>query len=159
MNLNYSQNGVCNMNRAIHIILALIFAVTGTVCAETLVEFTYPQDGDTVDMSETVEGASEDIPDGYTLWVVVYPYGVYRYHPQNYLINFMANGDWFAEAIVGSEIDQGLKFNLFAVLADETANREINDYFEQCERDQNWPGLEELPEGAVIYDRVNVMRN
>ena len=143
--------------------LCLLVLGFGTVCCAgaTEVEITSPSDGDTVSMVEDLEGTSKDIPEGDELWIMVYPDGVNRYYPQDKRdlpIIPMANGDWTAKAIIGCETDHGREFKLFAVLANETANAEILEYLDECIENGSWPGLEQLPDGAEIYDYVTVIR-
>lgn len=143
--------------------LSLLVLGLGTVsCAgATEVEITYPADGDTVPMTEDLEGTSEDVPEDAELWIMVYPEGVNRYFPQDkqsFPVIMMANGDWTAQAIIGSPTDGGLEFKLFAVLADESANAEIVEFLIWCDEEGSWPGLEQLPDGAEIYDYVAVVR-
>jgi hypothetical protein len=152
------------MKKYLPISLCFLVLGLGTVCCAgaTEVEITSPADGDTVSMiGEDIEGTSKDIPEGYELWIMVYPDGVNRFYPQDKrdlpLIP-MANGDWTAEAIIGSDPDHGLEFKLYAVLANETANTEILDYLDRSREAGSWDGLEQLPDGAEIYDYVTVIR-
>ncbi|AET65107.1 hypothetical protein Mhar_1749 [Methanothrix harundinacea 6Ac] len=112
-------------------------------------------------IGEDIEGTSKGIPEGYELWITVYPDGVNRHFPQdkrNLPIIMMANGDWTAEAVIGSPPDHDMEFKLYAILADETANAEILEYLDGCIVNESWPGLEQLPDGAEIYDYVTVIR-
>lgn len=146
-------------------LVALSLLVLGlvTVCCAgaTEVEITYPVDGDTVSMTEDLEGTSEDVPEDAELWIMVYPKGVNRYFPQdkqNLPVIMMANGDWTAQAIIGCPTDDGLEFKLFAVLADESANAEVVEFLVDCDKNGSWPGLPQLPDGTEIYDYVTVIR-
>jgi hypothetical protein len=128
----------------------------------TEVKITNPQNGATIPQASIdVEGTSEGVSAGQALWIMVYPHGVNRYYPQDKRdlpIVMMANGDWSGQAIVGSDTDSGLEFKLFAVLADENANKAIIDYLDECKASESWPGMEKLPEGAMPYDKVSVTR-
>jgi len=44
------------------------------------------------------------------------------------------------------------------VLANKDAQDTFNTYLKKGKEEKSWPGLERLPEGAVIYDRITVMR-
>jgi len=50
------------------------------------------------------------------------------------------------------------KFDIMAVLADKEAQGVFNDYLIQAKGEKAWPGLENLPNGAVEYDRITVTR-
>jgi len=87
--------------------------------------------------------------------------GTLPYSPQDKRdlpIVMMANGDWSTQAIVGSNMDSGLEFKIFAVLADEKANKAIIDYLDMSRASGSWDGLVQLPDGATIYDKVSVTR-
>jgi hypothetical protein len=126
------------------------------------VKITSPQNGATIPQASIdIEGTSTDIPAGQALWIMVYPHGVNRYYPQDKRdlpIVMMANGDWSAQAIVGSDTDSGLEFKLFAVLADEKAIKAIIDYLDASRAKGSWDGLVQLPDGATICDKVSVTR-
>lgn len=144
------------------VLCVMLITMGVTYCAEsTEIKITKPSEGSTVSQIVDVEGTSMDIPTGYELWIMVYPSVVNRYYPQDKRdlpIHIMANGDWLGKAIVGGSMDTGLEFKLFVVLADESASNEVITYLDECKRRKSWPGLEELPEGAVAYDVVSVIR-
>lgn len=144
------------------VLCVMVITMSMTYCAEsTEIKITKPSEGSTISQIVDVEGASMDIPTGYELWIMVYPNVANRYYPQDkrdLQIHIMANGDWLGKAIVGGSMDTGLEFKLFVVLADESASNEIIKYLDECKLRGSWPGLEELPEGAVAYDVVSVIR-
>jgi hypothetical protein len=70
----------------------------------------------------------------------------------------MTEKSWSTKMIIGKDTDDGLKFTLFAVLADGKANRAILDYLDKSKASASWPGLQKLPDGAVIYDKITVTR-
>lgn len=124
----------------------------------TEVEITYPYDGATVEIREMVRGTSQKIPEGPAIWIVVYPHVAGRYYPQNDTADVQANGDWTSLTYIGIEEDVNRKFNIIAVLADKRAQDAFNAYLTQAKDKKTWPGLERLPEGATIYDRITVTR-
>lgn len=121
---------------------------------------TYPDDGATVEIREMVRGTSQNIPERQVIWIVVYSQVAGRYYPQNYPADVQANGDWSSLAFIGIKEDSGkkFKFDIIAVLADEKAQDTFNDYLIQAKDKEKWEGLERLPEGALIYDRITVTR-
>jgi len=128
---------------------------TGSV---TGVKITSPHDGATVEISEMVRGSSQNIPEGDVIWVVVYPHIVGNYYPQNDPNDIQTNGDWASLVSIGIEEDIGRKFDILAVLLDEAGQDAFSDYLVQAEGKKTWPGLERLPEGTVICDRITVIR-
>jgi len=125
------------------------------------VKITNPSNGATVSKSIDVGGTSKDIPAGAALWIMVYPHGVNRYYPQDkrdFPVVMTANGDWSTKAVIGSDTDSGLEFEIFVVLADEKANQAIIDYLDKSKASGSWPGMEPLPDGSMIYDKVSVTR-
>lgn len=121
-------------------------------------KITYPCSGGRVQIKEIVKGTSQNIPKEYAIWIVIYSHEVSRYHPQDYPADVQANGDWSSSAFIGIGIDVGKKFDIIAVLAGKEAQNAFNDYLEECKEKKSWPGLERLHEGAVIYDRITVIR-
>lgn len=162
MTIDDTQEGIPVKGYWLMGLCALVIA-SGIVsnAGATEVEITYPLDGDSVPMTAEIKGTFKDVPGGSELWIMVFPHGVNRNFPQDKRdlpLMMMANGDWTAQAIVGSSMDSGRQFKLFAVLADEAANEEILDYLDRCKENKSWPGLEALPDGADIYDYVTVTR-
>jgi hypothetical protein len=62
------------------------------------------------------------------------------------------------EALVGNDLDSGLKFELLTVIANRTAIAGILDYLDKSNEIGSWPGLEKLPDGCTIYDTKLVTR-
>ena len=81
-----------------------------------------------------------------------------RYYPQNNPAAVQANGDWISLTFIGIEEDVNKKFDIIVVLADKRAQDAFNAYRKQSEDTDTWPGLERLPEGVTIYDRITVTR-
>lgn len=122
------------------------------------VEITYPYDGDTVEIREMVRGTAQKIPKGQAIWIMVNPHVAGRYYPQNVPADVQANGDWTSLTYIGIEEVVNRKFYIIAVLADKRAQDAFNAYLKQAKDTKTWPGLERLPEGTTIYDRITVMR-
>jgi hypothetical protein len=157
------EKGVRTMRKYVLAALCLLLISMGMVSSidATKVEITNPQNEATISKSIDIEGTSKDISVGQDLWIMIYPHGANRYYPQDkhdLPIVTMANGDWSAQANIGSDADSGLEFKIFAVLADEKANKAIIDYLDQCKLNGSWLGMEKLPDGAMLYDEVSVTR-
>jgi len=124
----------------------------------TKVEITYSYDGATVEIREMVQGTSQKIPEGQAIWIMVYSHVVGRYYPQDNPADVQANGDWTSLTYIGIKEDVNRKFDIIAVLADKRAQDAFNAYLTKAKNTNTWPGLERLPEGATIYDRITVAR-
>ena len=128
----------------------------------TEVEITYPDNGATVETREMVRGTSQKIPEGQAIWIMEYPitpqYLIGRYYPQDNPADVQANGDWVSLTYIGIDEDVNCKFDIIAVLVDKRAQDAFNAYLTESEYKKTWPGLERLPEGVTIYDRITVMR-
>lgn len=124
----------------------------------TEVKITEPLAGASVGMLEMVKGTSRNIPSGQTIWVVIYSQDVGRYYPQNEPADIRANGGWDSRCSFGVEQDSGKKFDIIAVLTNKEAQDTFNSYLTQAREQKSWPGLERLPDSAVRYDRITVIR-
>jgi hypothetical protein len=129
-----------------------------TATLTTDVRITYPVDSVQVEREEMVRGTSQLIPEGYAIWIVVYPYVANRYYPQNDSAVIEAKGDWSSRTCIGVEADMGLKFDILAVLASKTAQDAFGAYLQTARDKEDWPGLEKLPKGATVYHRITVTR-
>jgi hypothetical protein len=141
------------------IILCLLLVNIGIAYSANAqeVKITNPHNGDTVPRYIKVEGTSQDITAGQTLWIFVNPPGTKSYYPQG-SIEMTENGFWYTNAVVGGDSYSGSEFKIFAVIADEKANKVIMDYLNRCRTDNSWPGLRHLPDGTMTRDMITVKR-
>jgi hypothetical protein len=123
-----------------------------------MIRITYPSDGSEVERKVTVRGTSQNIPDGQVMWIVIYVHEARRYFPQDLPVDVQANGDWISPVIIGIDEDVGMRFDIIVVLVDEKAQDAFNDYLKQWKGKDSSPGLERLPDGVVIYERITVTR-
>ena len=131
---------------------------TPTPIPTTAVKITEPATGARVDPTEMVKGTSQKIPEGQAVWVVVFVPKVGRYYPQNNAADVQANGDWASVSYFGVPSDVGLKLELLAVLVDHEGQNAFTTYLADARDKKSYPGLEHLPLGVTIYDRVSVTR-
>jgi hypothetical protein len=122
------------------------------------IEITYPLNNSAVGLQEVVRGTSQRISRKQEIWLVVYPHSVGLYYPQNGPADMQIKGDWASLAIIGVKENTGATFDIIVVLADEAAQDTFNAYLSKSQADGLWKGLDGLPSGAVIYDRVTVTR-
>ena len=119
---------------------------------------TYPINQAKVNQTETVRGTIQELPSEQVIWVVVFAQDVGRYYPQNRHADIEAGNNWSSIVFIGVPSDTGKRFDILVLLVNSEAQDALNNYLEEA-RDQNdWPGLEAIPEGAVIYDRITVTR-
>lgn len=140
------------------ILLMLNLAVFGYRYLSPEVEIVYPCEGADVETCEMIEGISCRIPEEHVIWIVIRPHAANHYYPQDGPADVEINGDWSSSSTIGIDGDAGKKFDIIAVLADGTAQDEFNRYLDWCREMNSWPGLERLPEGVSICDRITVMR-
>jgi hypothetical protein len=122
------------------------------------VKITSPHDGGKVNQTEMVKGTSSNVPSGNVIWVIVFVHKVGRYYPQNQPADIQSNGDWASVSYFGVATDTGLKFDAIAVLADDKGQKAIQDYLSNARDKNDYAGLERLPDGVKIYNRVSVTR-
>jgi hypothetical protein len=152
--------GVEVINRSIRIPKddeIVIFDIILSLPLEPSLKITYPLEDYKVEIEQTVRGTSQNIPEDQKIWIVVFVHGD-NFYPQHYPINVQANGDWISTAITCTEVSAGEEFDILVVLANKEAQDILNAYIEQCKNEKKWPGLERLPEGAKIFDRVIVTK-
>lgn len=111
-----------------------------------------------VDPAQMVRGTSQAVPDGQAIWVVLFVQKVGRYFPPNQAADVQPNGGWASMTYIGVPSDVGLKFDLIAVLVDKQGQDAFNKYLVNAKNKSDYAGLEQLPNGATVYDRVSVTR-
>jgi hypothetical protein len=131
--------------------------ITVVVNNPTKINITYPLNGAEVNIKETVDGTAENIPEGYKFWILVYPQAANKFYPQNKNVNII-NGHWSSSIGLGTKDNSGEKFNIIAVLANEEAHKELTNYTDIGIKDNYWPGMDSIPQGAWVCDEVTVTR-
>lgn len=124
----------------------------------TEVAITYPINLARVDQTEVVRGTFQGLPTGKTIWIVLLIPEVGRYYPQNRPADLEAANRWSSLVYIGVPSDTGKRFDILAVVADTGAQNAFNAYLADARDRSDWAGMEALPEGAVIYDRITVTR-
>ena len=144
-------------------IICLLLVSMGTAHGDDSVEvkITNPSNGTMVLKTVEVELTSKNISAGQNLWICVYPINTKRYYIQDkrYLGTTETMGHLYTKAFVGIDDDNwDSEFKLLAVIADRDADEAIIEYLTKYNAKGSWLGLEKLPDGAVIYDTINVIR-
>lgn len=124
----------------------------------TEVTITYPTNLARVDQTEVVLGTFQGLPEGKTIWIVIFIPEVGRYYPQNRPVDLEAGNKWSSLAYIGVPSDTGKRFDILAVVVDTGAQNAFNAYLADARDRSDWAGMEALPEGAIIYDRITVTR-
>ena len=125
-------------------------------CSEK-VRITAPLDLQHVNIPVMVKGTYQDLPQGQEIWILIYPSDVGKYYPQNH-VEYLDDSRWISSASIGLDWDKGKTFYIYAVLADEQAQRVLNDYIEQAKNANDSPGMADLAKGARICYAVTVTR-
>jgi hypothetical protein len=139
--------------------LLLAVYVSGCVEKEMKVEITDPIEGQKVKNDITVRGTIEGelTADSY-LWLLVGLDAESLWWPQGGGSITPINGEWSKKALIGGgpDLDIDKEFQIVAILVDEKANRDLNDWVERGKRTNNWPGIT-LPSGKIL-DKKNVIK-
>jgi PGF-pre-PGF domain-containing protein len=124
---------------------------------ESTIKITYPSNSSSVNIQETVTGTAENIQEGQKLWILVYPLKANKFYPQNGNVN-VTNGAWSLTIGIGTSDNIGETFDIIAVLADQKAQEEFINYTNTGIKNDTWPGMMIIPDGAKEYARVRVTR-
>jgi hypothetical protein len=122
------------------------------------IEIRSPLDGEKVDKMTTVEGTSQNVPDGLVIWVVVFLPAVQRYYPMNDPAVILVNGDWKSQAYIGQDNDSGMKADIYAVLANRDAQDAFRTYLTNAINLQDYSGMPGFPEGSQVFGNISVTR-
>lgn len=121
--------------------------------AGTTMNIISPLNNTTVQMIEFARGTAINVPEGQTLWILVFD--GFNYFPQN-IAQIQNNNEWRTQIRLGNREHTSREFEIYAVLANQTANYTIGKY---CQNNTSKPMGKKLPAGAKIYDYVIVKRD
>ena len=95
----------------------------------TSVKINSPSDGATVSLNEAIKGTSNNIPAGNVIWILIQPEpeksNICYPQPTQAIIS-QADGSWSSGAQVGGGGDKGIKFTIYAFVADKELQNKIN---------------------------------
>ncbi len=120
------------------------------------IKIIYPSNGAQVDITESVNGEYKNIPEDKALWIVVFPHKSNNYHPVQEVPTDGDTSDFSVTVTLGRQESVGEKFDIIAMLADETAQEKFTNYLKTA-ADNNWQGID-LPDGTEEYSRITVTR-
>jgi hypothetical protein len=132
---------------------------TSTQQPRTKVKIEYPIPESKVPFAERIQGTSQLLPENQKIWIVIFPLAANSYYPQDRYADVQPDGKWQTVAYIGIK-DQniGEVFDVIAVLVDSDAFELFKRYSKESKEKQEWVGLENLPDGATVYDRITVVR-
>ncbi len=122
------------------------------------VKISYPLNQTSCQMTETVQGTSGNLPPNMRIWIIVKPQENDLYYPQNKPAETDVNGNWSSVASIGRQGDDGKKFGIIVVLADESVRNSFSAYIANGREKGSFDGMQQLPDGVQIYDQILVTR-
>ena len=142
---------------AVTLIIPAILYYSPNTSAEVDIRIIHPSDSAMVNLIETIFGTANNIPEGKYPWILINPANSSKYYPQK-PINIRDDGRWSLPVQFGGEEHLGQKFDIIAILADQEANKEITNYINEGNRTDSWPGIDKIPAGAIVVDKITVTR-
>lgn len=144
-------------------VIGQISSNTTNNLSDLKIKITNPQDISTVPGSIEVSGnISGDLPAGKHLWILVNPIFLPRqWWPQGggEIEPDMLHKRWYGVAIIGGgEGDNGKKFDIAAVLVNDTDNQILNKWVNKTNANSKWPSIQ-MPKSAIQMDSIIVIRS
>ena len=123
------------------------------------VNLSYPQPGNAVNRVETVSGKYENVGTHNSIWLIIYVPHVNRYFPQGNSVTLQEYGNWSSECYFGIEGDEGKIFELIVVTTNEEARSIFTAYHNRAlQNNKDYEGLDKLPNGCFIHEKVSLTR-
>jgi hypothetical protein len=132
----------------------LLDSYIGTLTSTPTPEVKITAPLNTAKLSDIITGISKDIPNGQTVWILIYPHTADKYYPQNKV----TNKNWNLSAQFGGANDTGIQFDVLAVMADQGAQNELQAYYDTSMKNNSWLGIKNLPNDTTELARVTVTR-
>ena len=119
-----------------------------------------PKDDDRVSCKETIEGWYGESESNSDLWIAIQPVESSNYHVQPGPLPKNKNGKWqgVAQFGVSDKENVGEEFLVFIVQANSSASQIFQSYIRDSNMKKQWNGLPTLPNGALPFDSVKVVR-
>jgi hypothetical protein len=112
---------------------------------------------DHVGMTQEVRGTAKNVPDGYSIWVVVRSRDSNRFYPQE-PASVSSDGFWEDSVVFGNQSDSSKYFDVFVVLVDPLASAAFKNYLSEARGRTDGEGLRQLPNTIRVLDKVSVQR-
>ena len=116
-----------------------------------------PEEGAIVQGRTWVTGKVRSLPVGAHLWAAVRPAGEARYYPSGVEIRPNADGSFRSLVYVGGSDASGQEYSVLLLVADTTADKELEGYALVVSRTHVFKGVV-LPAGASVVDSRRVVR-
>jgi len=120
----------------------------------------FPVNGTDIGQFQNVDGVAKRIPEGYQIWHVIYAHNPTNGFYPKVQINPDRSGVWSIKDVdIGNRNNNGYKFDIIVLLANESAQKEFRNYFYESNIAGGvWPSMGQLPVGTKEYDTVTVTR-
>jgi hypothetical protein len=123
------------------------------------IKIDYPVNDAIVTLAETIKGSSQLELNNKKIWIIIFPLLANKYYPQDRAVDMQVDGRWSSVAYIGEkDRSSGEKFDIIAVVVDEGAQKTFSNYINASKVKNEYLGLDMLPEGAQVYDRITVTR-
>jgi hypothetical protein len=146
--------------RIILFVLLSIMVFGAYYFMQPTIKISSPIDDALINKTIDIIGTAKRIPEDAPIWAATYGYPpTNRYYPQSQLIYPDPNGRWSLRDInVGDDTDSGEKFDIVVLQANDKAHEYLSDYMRNTSLSGAWEGLEKIPSGAKVLDRITVTR-
>ena len=140
------------------ILLLLTVALLASACSVAsgqstggVVKISSPPKNSNVGPTERVSGKAQ-LSKGYSLWIVPYDPTAGKYYPEAPSLTVHSDATWSTRLSVGTVFGVGKTFQIYAVVADQSASTALSSYAAQR------TAITKLPSGAQAADAVTVKR-
>ncbi|MGZ4848939.1 MAG: hypothetical protein ACXV2D_05535, partial [Halobacteriota archaeon] len=134
------------------LVMVLLLTSACTVAsAQNTVKISSPPKNGNAGPTERVSGKAQ-LSKGYSLWIVPYDPAAGKYYPQAPSLTVQSDATWSSRLSVGTIFGVGKTFQIYAVVADQSASNALRSSAAQR------TGITKLPSGAQTVDAVVVKR-
>jgi hypothetical protein len=132
-------------------LLASACTVASAQSTGGVVKISSPPKNGNAGPTERVSGKAQ-LSKGYSLWIVPYDPTAGKYYPQAPSVTVRSDASWSSRLSVGTIFGVGKTFQIYAVVADQSASTALSSYAAQR------TAITKLPSGAQAADAVTVKR-
>jgi hypothetical protein len=132
-------------------LLASACTVASAQSTGGVVKISSPPKNGNAGPTERVSGKAQ-LSKGYSLWIVPYDPTAGKYYPEAPSVTVGSDASWSSRLSVGTIFGVGKTFQIYAVVADQSASTALSSYAAQR------TAITKLPSGAQAADAVTVKR-
>ena len=132
-------------------LLASACTVASAQSTGGVVKISSPPKNGNAGPTERVSGKAQ-LSKGYSLWIVPYDPTAGKYYPEAPPVTVGSDASWSSRLSVGTIFGVGKTFQIYAVVADQSASTALSSYAAQR------TAITKLPSGAQAADAVTVKR-